>query len=124
MSLRLGGCRAVGGVGDDPRGLPLLGIEHDLTGQVRALPAPGHQMQDAPCNDQVNHQRPFQPFQGTQLQRFYRQPDFKILKKFRSASGGGTNQSVHDRFQGLGQAVGEQPPFQRFFSRRWILFPR
>ncbi len=40
---------------DDPGGLPFLGIEHHVTGQIWAIPAPSDQVQDPPGHDQVNH---------------------------------------------------------------------
>ena len=61
--------RRLGAMGHDPGGLPFLGIEHHVTRQIGAVPPPGDQVQDAPSDDQINHQGPLQPLQGTQLQR-------------------------------------------------------
>ena len=55
--------RRFGAVPDDPGGLPFLGIEHHVARQIRAVPAPGHQVQDAPGDDEVNDQGPLQPLQ-------------------------------------------------------------
>ena len=62
--------RGFGAVGDDPGGRSFLGIEHHVTRPIRAVPTLGHEVEDAPGDDQVNHQSPLQPLQGAQLQGF------------------------------------------------------
>ena len=68
-------------MGHDPGRRPFLGIEHHVTRQVRAVPAPGHQVQGAPGDGQVNHQGSFQPLQRLQLQRLDPAACFPNLEK-------------------------------------------
>ncbi len=68
---------------------------------------PGDQMQDAPGDDQVNHQSALQPLQGPQLQRLDRQRISKSGKKFPPASGDDTNESVPRPPRGFPRPVGQ-----------------
>jgi len=108
MSLRLGGVS--GGwaaVRRRSKRPATLGIEHDLNRASPGTPGPGHQMQGcAIAMIRVNHQRRSNRSRvptATLYPRRTRLQDSE--KKFRSASGGGTNQSVPRSLQGLGQAV-------------------
>ena len=119
------GFRRLGPVGDDPGRLPFLGIEHHVTGQMRAVPAPRDQVQDAPGDDQVQDQSPFQPLQGAQLQRFHPAARFPNAEKnfHQPAASIPVNQFDH-LLQGLGGPVGQQPPLDRLLTRRRLFLPR
>lgn len=47
-----------------------LAVKHRVTRQVRAFLAKRHQMEDAPGEDEVDHQQPLQPFHAGQLPGF------------------------------------------------------
>ena len=97
-----------GAMGHDPGGLPFLGIEQHVTGQIRAIPAPRDQVQDAPGDDQVKDQGPFQPRQGAQLQRFHPAARFPNAEKISTRQ--------RRRYQSISSTTGS-----RVSAVRWVI---
>ncbi len=56
-------------------------IERRATRRVRAVAAPGDQVQDAPDDDRVDRQGTLHAFQRARLHGVHRRPDFKIRRK-------------------------------------------
>ena len=114
--------------GDGPRstgGRPFLGIAYHVTGQLRAVAAPRDQVQDAPGDDQINHQRPFQALKSPQWQRLDPAARFPDSEK-------NLNQPVfsipinelNHILQGFRRPVGQQPPDQCRLSGRRLPLAR
>ena len=50
------GLRGLCTVGNDPGRLPFFRVKDHLAGEVWAFPAPGDEVEDAPGDDQIDHQ--------------------------------------------------------------------
>ena len=112
-------CRRWVTVGHDPGGLPFLGIEPHVARQIRAVPAPGHQVQDAPGDDEVNDQGPLQPLQGGQLQGLDLAARFPNSEEnFHEPAPPIPVDEFDHLLQRLGGPVGQQPPFNRLLAGR------
>ena len=78
-------------------------------------------MQDAPSNDQVNHQSTFEPLQRAQLQGFDLIPRFQDMEKdFDQPAVAIPVDEFDHGFQGFGTAVGQQTPCDGFFTHRGL----
>ncbi len=80
-------------------------------------------MQDAPSDDQVDHQGAFEPLQGTQLQGFHSTPRFQDAEEnfHEPAAAIPVNQFDHC-LQGFSGPIGEQPPYDGLFTGGGLFF--
>ena len=119
LAQRRWGFRVFNPVCDDPDGLPFLGIEHHIAGQIWAISAPGDPVQYPLGHDQVNHQGPFQPFQGAQLQRLNPAARFPNSKEnFDQPAFSIPINQLNYILQSFRRPMGQQSPHQHRLTRR------
>ena len=101
----------------------LFGVKDNVAGQVRALLAGGDHMQDAPCDDHVNGQGPFQPLDLPQLQGLDPAAGLQDAEEhLHQPAPPVPIDQLNGLFQGSRHAVSQEPPHHwRLAGRRVVL---
>ena len=112
-------------MGDDPGGPPFFRVEDHFAREVGAFPSPRDEMENPPRDDPVEDQGALQPLKRPQLQRFDPATRFQDPKEdFDQPAATIPLNQLHDRVQGVGGAVGQQPPVNGRGPLRRTVFTR